>query len=255
MVNAAFVRETLGGGNPLGRRFRYVEGYRSGGVMRTPAGTTLGRWYEVVGVVSDLPPNAMEPRETTVRIYHPLKLEELSPVNLALRTRVPPATFAVRLQEIGTALDPALQFREVRTLDSAVRLFQGGMRLGALALGLMTLSVLLLSAAGTYALMSFTVTQRRREIGIRAALGANPRHIVGNVFRRAAGQLAMGLVTGAGAAAVIDGAVGGDLLGGEAAVVLPLIALLIAVVGLLAAVGPAMRGLRIQTSETLRAEG
>ena len=101
--------------------------------------------------------------------------------------------------------------------------------------------------------MSFAVTQRRREIGIRAALGANPRHILGSVFSRAAGQLAIGLTVGAAGAIALDKVVGGGLLGGQAAVLLPLVALLIAAVGLLAALGPARRGLRIEASEALKA--
>jgi predicted permease len=251
IVNGAFAREILKGGNPVGRRFRYAEGYPSGGVMRTPAGTTLGQWYEIVGVVGDVPPNAMQPRETTARIYHPLAPGELYPVHLALRTRVPSATVVARLQEVSTAVDPTLQLRDVQTLDEAIRMFQGGMRMGALALGLMTLSVLVLSAAGIYALMAFTITQRRREIGIRSALGATPRHILGSVFRRAAGQLAMGLAVGAGAAAVLAG-VGG----GRTAALLPVVvAILIALVGLLATIGPARQVLHIETSETLKAEG
>ena len=72
--------------------------------------------------------------------------------------------------------------------------------MGALALAVVTLSVLLLSAAGIYALMSFTVTRRRREIGIRAALGAHPRRILASIFSRALGQLALGLMVGAAAA-------------------------------------------------------
>ena len=253
IVNLAFVREIFGSENPLGRRFRYLEGYRSGGVMRTPAGTVLGRWYEIVGVVGDLPPNAMQSGETTARVYHPLVPGELYPVTLALRTRVAPTTFAARLRETSTLLDPTLQLREVQALDESIRIFQGGLRVGAWALGLMTLSVLLLSAAGIYALMSFAVTQRRREIGIRAALGANPRHILGSVFSRAAGQLAIGLTVGAAGAIALDKVVGGGLLGGQAAVLLPLVALLIAAVGLLAALGPARRGLRIEASEALKA--
>ena len=65
--------------------------------------------------------------------------------------------------------------------------------------------MLRLSAAGIYALMSFTVARRRREVGIRAALGAQPRRLLASIFSRALGQLAVGVVVGLLAAALLDG--------------------------------------------------
>ena len=70
------------------------------------------------------------------------------------------------------------------------------MRLVALVIGLITLTVLLLSAAGIYALMSFTVSQRRKEIGIRAAMGADAKRLLLSIFSRAAGQLGAGVTAG-----------------------------------------------------------
>jgi ABC-type antimicrobial peptide transport system permease subunit len=122
----------------------------------------------------------------------------------------------------------------------------------ALAIGLVTLSVFLLSVAGIYALMSLTVTQRRREIGIRSALGAHPGQIVKAIFSRALSQLAVGLAVGGVAAAAIDRLAGGQLMNGQGLVVLPGVAALMAAVGLLAVVAPARRGLRIQPTEALR---
>lgn len=126
------------------------------------------------------------------------------------------------------------------------------MRLVAAALAILTLSVVFLSAAGIYALMSFTVAQRRKEIGIRAALGADPTRILRSIFSRALGQLAIGAAVGGIAAAVLDGLTGGDLMEGNGTVVLPIVAALMTVVGLLAALGPARRGLRIHPTEALR---
>ncbi|HEV2131741.1 MAG TPA: FtsX-like permease family protein, partial [Longimicrobiaceae bacterium] len=101
-------------------------------------------------------------------------------------------------------------------------------------------------------LMSFTVTRRRREIGIRAALGAHPRRILASIFSRVLGQLALGLVVGAAAAFLLERLTEGELMGGNAGVVLPIVAAITATVGLLAAMGPARRGLRIQPIEALR---
>jgi len=122
----------------------------------------------------------------------------------------------------------------------------------AWALGLVTASVLLLSAAGIYAMMSFIVAQRTREIGIRTALGAPPRRVMSNVFGRAAWQVAAGVLVGSilsGAAFVAIG------LGfGRAAPLLLAVAVIMGLVGLMAAFGPARRAMRIQAVEALRAD-
>jgi ABC-type antimicrobial peptide transport system permease subunit len=76
--------------------------------------------------------------------------------------------------------------------------------------------------------------------------------VLGSVFARVAGQIALGLVVGIVAAAVIDRGSGGELLGGRGAVLLPAFGLMMILVALLAAVGPARRGLRIQPMEALR---
>jgi putative ABC transport system permease protein len=255
VVNRTFVREVLGGGEALGRRFRYLEGYRSGGVVRPPAGVELGRWYEVVGVVGDFPARPMDPGETEARLYHPLAPGQAYPLNLAVRVRdAAPAEFSGRLRAVAAGLDPTLRLNGLRPLDAVLRQWQTGMRMAALAVGLVTLSVLLLSAAGLYALMSFTVTRRRREIGIRAAMGADPRQLLRSIFSRALGQMALGVVAGLAAAGLLDVAAGGAMMGGDGLVLLPAVAALMLGVGLLAAVGPARRGLRIHPMEALREE-
>jgi putative ABC transport system permease protein len=114
--------------------------------------------------------------------------------------------------------------------------------------------VLLLSAAGIHALMSFTINQRRREIGLRAALGADARRILTGVLSRAAWQLGLGVAVGLLAALVLERWSDGEMMGGSPLVYVPGIAAFMLVVGLLAAAGPARRGLRVQPTEALRAE-
>ena len=237
VVNQSFVERVLGGGNALGRRVRYV----GRGGDADPEDVELLRWYQIVGVVGDFP-NPVDPDVARARLYHPVTPGAAYPVRVALRVGGrAPGTFAWRLREITTALDPTLRLHEIRPLDEVIREEQKALRSGALGLALVTLSVLLLSAAGIYALMSFTVAQRRREIGIRSALGADPHRLLGNVFSRALRQLVIGVVVGAVAAPVmltVD-----DPMDGKKAVVLLAVSALMIVVGLLAAIGPARRGL------------
>jgi ABC-type antimicrobial peptide transport system permease subunit len=112
--------------------------------------------------------------------------------------------------------------------------------------------VLLLTAAGIYALMSVSVTQRRREIGVRAALGADPRRILTSIFSRATRQLLIGGLAGLAVAVALDRLMWGELMRGHAEIILPGVSTLMLTVGLLAALGPARRGLRIQPTEALR---
>jgi ABC-type antimicrobial peptide transport system permease subunit len=102
--------------------------------------------------------------------------------------------------------------------------------------------------------MSFTVTQRRKEVAIRAALGADARRLLLSVFSRALRQLAVGALAGMAVAAGLNRLTHGELVNGNVLLVLPLVASFMIVVGLLAALGPARRGLRIQPTEALREE-
>jgi ABC-type antimicrobial peptide transport system permease subunit len=115
-------------------------------------------------------------------------------------------------------------------------------------------SVLLLSAAGIYAMMSFTVARRRREIGIRQALGADPRRLLTGIFARASVQLGLGVVSGLMLAAAVAWAAGEASPTGRNVALLSFAAALMVTIGLLAALGPARRGLAVQPTEALKEE-
>jgi putative ABC transport system permease protein len=126
-------------------------------------------------------------------------------------------------------------------------------RLVALALSCVLVTVLLFSAAGVYALMSFAVSRRRREIGIRAALGASSMDVLRSVFSTVAVQVGIGVVLGAVGAMMISPNIN-VAVARRLAMVTPAIALIMVVVGVVAAYGPARRSLRIQPAEAVRAE-
>ena len=249
VVNRSFTQHLLGDSPALGRRVRYVG--RSGDA---PAGSVaLNRWYDIVGVVADFPAPLNGRGAAGPRLYHASQLGAIQPATLLLRLRgISPGEFAPRLRQVAAAVDPNLQLRHVSSLDALLRQEQNMMRVVAVVLSSLTAAVLLLSSAGIYAMMSFTVSQRRKEIGIRAALGADPRRILSSICARALSQLAAGAAAGIALALLLEWTTGGELMGGHAAVVLPLVVVLIAVIGLTAAVGPARRGLRISPTEALR---
>ena len=246
IVNRNFADTIAPGGNALGRRFRYVRAM-DGEWLHGPE---ADRWYEVVGVVGNLPVT------TDARVaYHAAAPGQIHPAHLQLRLRGGPAGLAERLRDVAASVDPTLHVDEVRTLAEIYREHRFGDNLGAITIGAVTGSVLLLSAAGLYALMAFTVAQRRREIGIRSALGAQPGQLVAAVFRRAFWQIGAGSAVGMLAAYLVGRYVPIEQIGGlPIPGMLPGAAAFMLLVGVLASLGPARRGLRIDPTEALRSE-
>jgi ABC-type antimicrobial peptide transport system permease subunit len=158
-----------------------------------------------------------------------------------------------RLHEIGTSLDPTLRLDNVRRLDEIYGETQTTSNLTSYGLAIVTLSVLLLSAAGLYALMSFTVTRRRREIGIRMALGAPPGRMLASIFARALWQIAAGVAVGVTVALFLHSRLKIEVEGGwHIPGILPAAAIFIIAIGLLSAAGPARRAIRVDPTEALR---
>jgi len=244
IVNQSFVSEVVGPSNPLGQRLRYTNTGSGEGLSPSES----ERRFEIVGVVEDLDSNKILPT-----IYQPEGPGQMHPVTLNLRVASNQAGIVDRLLEITTALDPNLRADELRTLDEIYRGQAVGNYLGASALVTVTLSVLLLSAAGMYAFMSFTVNQRRREIGIRSALGAQPRRLLAGILRRALGQVAAGAIGGVLVALLVGYYIPVEQMDGwDIPGIIPAAAALLVAVGLLAVVGPARRALLVDPTEALR---
>jgi putative ABC transport system permease protein len=241
IVDQTFVRQVVGDGNGLGRRVRPV-----------PApGAEAGPWYEIVGIVPDRPANTSQGRMYVPAL--PGARGPASPIQLALRAGPDPAAMSRRLQEIVTNLDPTLRLDDVRRLDEVLGETQMSSNLTSYALAIVTLSVLVLSAAGLYALMSFTVTRRRREIGIRMALGAPPGRMLASIFARALWQIAVGVAVGVTVAFVLHRKLNIEVEGGwHIPGILPAAAIFIMTIGLLSAAGPARRAIRVHPTEALR---
>jgi ABC-type antimicrobial peptide transport system permease subunit len=123
-----------------------------------------------------------------------------------------------------------------------------------LGLVMVALSVVLLSAAGIYALTSFTVAQRRREIGIRSALGARRGRVLADVLSRAMRQIGLGIVIGVAGSGALVRLAGESSDFGGLVVRLFQVAALMAGVGIAASIGPARRALQVQPTEALRSD-
>jgi putative ABC transport system permease protein len=250
IVDQSFA-ERLAGGNVLGRRIRYSN--------RKPDGATaVSPWFEIVGIVPAFAETFTPPSGiggTMPRLYHAAVPAQLYPASLVIRVRGgDPTGFTAKLREITATVDPTLKLERVNGVLPAWNSERMAFRMMALAIIAGTASVLLLSAAGIYAMMSFTVSRRRREIGIRAALGADARRVVTEIFGRAGLQLGAGITVGLAIASVFEWVGPGGTMGDKALIILPSVVALMFTVGLLAAIGPARRGLAVQPTEALREE-
>jgi len=240
IVNRSFVDEIMGGGPVLGRQLRYT------GAEHTRQAANPPLWYEIVGVVDDFPGTNDGPM-----MYHPMA-KPVHPLSLTLRT-TSVGLAARRLREVSTALDPSLHFGRLR---SVAEMFWQRRSLDytfGFALVSLTMIVILFSIAGLYTLIAFIVAQRWREIGLRAALGAQPRRIILGIFGRAIVPLVIGAIAGCIGALLLDSSLpiaeaGGQRIPG----VVPLSAAFLIVVGLVAVARPARRAIRVNPTDALR---
>jgi putative ABC transport system permease protein len=240
-------------GNVLGRRVRFAAEPPDDGSEPVP-----GPWLEVVGVVPDFTTVEGLDADPDPLLYRPLGLEQAVAggdyIQIAMRLRGDAGqALAGRFREIAAAVDPGLLVTGTQTAASMRNEARQALRYLGMGMAIMTLSVLLLSAAGIYAMMSFTVARRRREIGIRTALGAGARQVLTGIFARAGTQLGAGVLGGLVVSLALDRAAGG-VISRQLPMLLPIVAVIMIAVGLLAALGPARRGLSVQPTEALRGD-
>jgi putative ABC transport system permease protein len=251
IVNRAFVERVLGGGDVLGRRVRQTANPAAPSSGAQPSAMP---WWEIVGVVENFPKPETQGAYTPT-IYLPLRPAEVYPMTLVLRARtLTPAAVTDRVRTVAASVDPTLRFAPIRTLEDVLNDGLEGQRLAVFWLVMVLLSVVMLSAAGMYALMSFTVERRHREIGIRTALGARSSRVLVEILSRAMRQIGIGIGIGILGAPSMNSLLGNtstwrQLLVGS----LQVIAMML-IVGLIASIGPARRALSVQPTEALKAE-
>jgi hypothetical protein len=237
VVNETFMRVV--GRNPVGAR------------VRTPQQGTereVGPWHEIVGVVTDL---WTIPADWggAAYIYRAASVAEVDPVAVAVRVAGDAAPLAPRVAALARQVDAGLQLRDIATLQETVAQQQAE-KIGGVVFGSVLLVALVFSAAGLHALMAVAVARRTREIGIRIALGATPRHVLRSVFARAGRQLGGGII--AGNSIILLLAWRADSLTADLLVTSGITSVIMAAVGVLACAAPARRALRVQPTEALR---
>ena len=247
VVNTSFAKEYFGSESPLGKRMQ---------IGATPDPSVP--WMEIVGVVGDVRRGlATEPQ---AEMYLPYKqADAVLPVftlSIVLRTGVDPATEASALRSVLGGIDKNQPLVKVRTMEDNMTASAAQPRFRTWLLGLFALLALLLSTIGIYGVISYSVTQRIHEIGIRIALGAQPEE----VFRLVTGaglRLALiGVAAGFAASLALTRVLHSFLY--EISAIDPItyvtVAALLVAVGLLASFLPARRATRVDPLVALRHE-
>jgi predicted permease len=239
VVNEEFMRVV--GRNPVGARVRTVQRGRE---------RQVGPWHEIVGVVTDLGMLFPADWDGAAYVYRAASPAELDPVVVAVCSAGDAAPLAPRVAALARQVDAGLQLRDIVTLEEIVAQQQAPEIVGRVVVGSILLAAVVFSAAGLYALMTVAVARRTREIGIRIALGADSRRVLGSVFARAGRQLGGGII--AGNTLILLLAWRADSLTSDLLVSSVITSVIMAVVGVLACAAPARRALRVQPTEALR---
>jgi predicted permease len=257
IVDQAFVDLVMSGRNPIGHRVRI--GTRA---MLDSASLQLP-WYEVVGVVKDLGMSSAAMPQRWPGLYLPLVPGSQGDVNMIVHGRGDPLSIVPRVRELATAVDAALRVEQVTRIDKVTTALLWLISLWQQIIIGLTGVALLLSLAGIYAVLSYIVARRTREIGVRVALGASARRVISSIFKRPLMQVSLGVI--AGIVFIWVAAIGiqhteqfhiGEPRGltiGEIAL-LSGYAIVMLAVCTLACIVPTVRALRVQPTEALRAE-
>ena len=248
VINETLARELFGGDPAVGQRV-------------LPGGAGEDEPWEVVGVVADLRYDGLATAEPPADAFVSVQQMERAPVffsspTIAVRTTGDPLAVIPFLQEAVAAADPGASLDDVMTMGARLSAAVEQPRFYAVFVGSFAALALFLAAFGVYALLSYTVSQRRREIGVRMAVGARPGDVVALVVRQGAGLVAAGAVLGLFGAAASSRLLESFLFGVGADDPLTFVAAPVALVAvaLVACWLPGRRAARIHPMDALRVD-
>lgn len=245
IVNRSFAENRLGSRDVVGRR------------IRIGRGQTEEPWLRIIGVVPDMHQGVGEfggGDEIKEAIYQPLGLSDPRFASIAVLTQGPAAGITSGMRSAVADVDANLPLYWVQPMQAALDESTFMHRIFGSLFAIFGAAALFLAAVGLYGVIDFSVSSRLREMGLRMALGANQRDIMGMVFRRVTMQLGIGLTLGLAMGAALAVPLASTLFGVRTfdPLVYSAIVATFALTGMLAALMPALRAVRVDPVSTLR---
>jgi putative ABC transport system permease protein len=260
-VNTALADALFPNQDPLGKRLR-------SSTLPT-ASPVPPPWLEIVGVVANTPVFSLAERTPVAQLYMPMSIAggpdippgmmlgpSVSKMSYAVRTAPPPATLAATARTAVGEIDPNLAVADVRTLEDILDRAAAQMAFTMTLIVIAASVALMLGVIGIYGVMSYIVSQRTGEIGVRLALGATPGHVATMIVRQGGLVAIVGVIVGLGLAYAGSRLITSLLYGISARdpVVFAATTVLLLTVALVACWLPARRGARLSPLEALRTE-
>jgi predicted permease len=244
LVNQRFVQRFFGNSPPLGRKIRL--------------GDDAAPWRVVVGVVPNMHVGgaffAGDIRDEGV--YLPVAQNVINFMTLTVRTDRDPIALASAIQAEINRIDPALPLYWVRSIEQQYELDTWFFRAFGTLFTIFGFAALALAVVGLYGVMSFTVAQRTRELGVRMALGSQPMQILKLVLANGSVQLVAGAAVGLLFAGILSRALQATLFGVNPwdPLIFTLVVVTLGVAGMAACLVPASRAMRLDPVDALRYE-
>jgi putative ABC transport system permease protein len=245
LINARLAHNLFAGQDPVGKRF----------VMGSPEPARKLEWFTIVGVVDDTRLYGLA-NPSRLEIYRPLAQVTPGEMDLMVRSHINRTALTSSIRAVVASIDPNQPIAGINTMDELVQQSIGSRRVTLILLGTFSALALVLAGIGIYGVISYSVAQRTKEIGIRMAVGASRQDVIRMILLQGARIASVGLIIGILAALGLTRYLATLLFSvspGDPST-FAVAALVLTLVALLASFIPARRALRVDPMTALRHE-